>query len=142
MPRNKSKKAMQSVLPEREEVSQLATASSEMEDNDTDSDHGQEQTEETGLKELREFRKDSIQQLKEIHEEVDKTNTDRHGQNSDTSSQTWRAAPEERTSEYTELKRERRRNLHQWYVMLSTCYRRGWVSGTPLSCGWRELTAS
>lgn len=40
---------MQSVSPEREEVSQLAPASSEMEDNDTDSDHGQEQTEETGL---------------------------------------------------------------------------------------------
>ena len=79
MPRYKSKKAMQSESPERKDVSQLAPASSEMEDNDTDSDHDQEQTEETGLtlilKELREFRKDSIQQLKEIREEVHKTNT-------------------------------------------------------------------
>lgn len=42
-------------------------------------DHGQEQTGETGLtlilKELKEFRKDSIQQLKEIREEINKTNT-------------------------------------------------------------------
>lgn len=79
MPRNKSIKVMQSVSPKREEVSLLAPASSEMDDNDTDSEHSQEQTEESGLtlilKELREFRKDSIQQLKEIREEINKTNT-------------------------------------------------------------------
>lgn len=141
---------MQSVSPKREEVGQLALASSEMEDNDTDSAHGQEQTKETCLtlilKELREFRKDS---MKEIREEINKTNmrieeAEKRIDTAETwipaaeeavtellkllkyiwmqSSQTWKAAPEERTSKYMELKREQRRNLYRWYVMLSACY--------------------
>lgn len=77
MPKYKPKKSVQSELIEREEVSKAYQANNEMED--TESDHGQEQTIEVGLglilKELKEFRKDSSQQLKEIREEINKTNT-------------------------------------------------------------------
>lgn len=56
----------------RDKVSRGSQANSEMED--MESEHGQEQVEETGLslilKELREFRKDNNQQLKEICEEI------------------------------------------------------------------------
>lgn len=71
MPKYQPKKFMQSELIKRDEVSQELQPSNEMED--TDSDHGQEQMEEAGLglilKELRKFRKDNRQQLKEICEE-------------------------------------------------------------------------
>ena len=94
MPKYQLKKFMQLELIKRDEVSQELQASNGMED--TDSDHGREQMEEAGLglilKELRVFRKDNSQQLKEIREEINKTNTRieeaekriRHGRNSDT----------------------------------------------------------
>ena len=81
MPKYQSKKLMQAALrtlmeDDEANVSQGLQASNEMEDSDLD--HGPEQTEEAVtliLRELREFRKDNSQQLKGIREEIRKTNT-------------------------------------------------------------------
>lgn len=80
MPRGKNKKSKQTELLDVERASQTSSPSSVMEDDDdthTQLGAGQSETGDFGLilKELREFRKDSSQQLNAIREEINKSNT-------------------------------------------------------------------
>ena len=80
MPKGKNKKSMQAELFDGDGASQTSSPSSTIEDDDGMHAHlkvGQRETGDLGLilKELREFRKDNSQQLKEIREEMNKTNT-------------------------------------------------------------------
>lgn len=81
MPRGKNKKLKQKELLDVEGASQTSSPSSVMEDDDDDTQSqlgaGQSETGDLGLilKELREFRKDSSQQLNAIREEINKSNT-------------------------------------------------------------------
>ncbi len=78
MPRGKnSKKSIQCELYEGDVNDQTSPASSAMEDNDMPTDVGEQASKaslDLILKELREFRKDNSAQLKEIREEINKTN--------------------------------------------------------------------
>lgn len=79
---------------------------------------------------LRAFRKDNNQQLKEICEEINKTN--------------GRMEKAENRIDQLKLryKGERRTTLHQWWAILSVCCGRDWISRTPLSCELRGITMS
>lgn len=169
MPKYKLKKSMQLELTESDGVSQIPCASGEIED--TESDHSQKQMKEAGLdfilKEQREFRKDNSQQLKEIREEINKTNISlEEVEKRINTAETQIQGVEEAVTELLKLQihldaklteledRSRRENIRIHKVKegaeedspsmvgyVEHLLERVWISRTPLSCEWRELTA-